>query len=1002
MKKILSLAICLLMVMSLFVGMNVSAAESDELPITGWKVQVSSVNKNNGVEGEKAEYAIDGNENTWWFTQITNPDPLPHFITIELPNVTAMGGFRYYPRTDTAAGNCTKYELYLSLDNKKFQKVSEGTYSAADYSPKTITFDKNYSAKYVRLQILASHGGYGSAKEVRVLKPQAGKASANITPNVNIDQLKSGVELGGTAAGTTPATPTVSGADDEYAVNNWKVHVSDVNKNNGVEGEKAEYAIDGKDNTWWFTQITNPTPLPHFITIELPQITEIGGYRYSPRTDTAAGNCTQYEIYLSTDNIMYEKVAEGKWSAGDYAPKTILFEKNYRAKYVRLQILDSHGKFGCAKEVRVLKPQAGKETANLNATVKLEDIDLNAPGADEIPVTNWKATASSFNINNGVPGEIPAWAFDDNPKTHWQTIINPKAEPPHYLNIELPRLTDISGIRYYPRPDGGAGVASKYEVYLSYDNENFQKVAEGEWPLNVETKTVEFDKNYKTKFIRLRIMEGTGGYASVSEIRFLSPRKNKDYALLNPTVKAAEIGGSKPTGIVPVDVVPAELPKNIYSVDELSTEGWTLEASSSNEGSPASKAIDGDQSTWWITRLTNPDPLPHYITTILPTEEVISGFRYYPCTESAAGRCNKYEIHVSHNGEDFEKIAEGEWINDFTDKAAYFDVNVKVKAVKFVILASHGEYGAAGEIRLVKADPKKETVDAKDYVAKTTKYNVKSVVFAGITVMANKPNEYPFENMFDKNLSSYYKSKTVTGEERFPITLDMNLKSTYTLQGILYQPPVSNKTEGQLRDFDIEYSLDGTTYQSVGNFINEAEDYAPKTFYFDAPIKAKYVRIKVNYAVSNVVSIGELGFLQTEEDYEREMASSGESYVLKIGSKDIKVKKNGVENVVATDVAPFIHRDYTLIPLRGLLEQMGAKVNWIDYDQKIEVVTEDGTYMIFQIEEDRVYINNIRYNTPVAPIIKDGRTFIPLRFVSENMGYNVGWDGSIQEITITN
>ena len=57
--------------------------------------------------------------------------------------------------------------------------------------------------------------------------------------------------------------------------------------------------------------------------------------------------------------------------------------------------------------------------------------------------------------------------------------------------------------------------------------------------------------------------------------------------------------------------------------------------------------------------------------------------------------------------------------------------------------------------------------------------------------------------------------------------------------------------------------------------------------------------------------------------------------------------------------------------------------------------------MLFQIENDRVYINDVRFNAQVAPIIKDGRTYIPLRFVSEHLGYNVGWDGETRTITIS-
>jgi hypothetical protein len=37
----------------------------------------------------------------------------------------------------------------------------------------------------------------------------------------------------------------------------------------------------------------------------------------------------------------------------------------------------------------------------------------------------------------------------------------------------------------------------------------------------------------------------------------------------------------------------------------------------------------------------------------------------------------------------------------------------------------------------------------------------------------------------------------------------------------------------------------------------------------------------------------------------------------------------------------------------------------------------------------------------VAPIIKDGRTFVPIRFISEAFGADVKWDANEKKITIT-
>ncbi len=797
---------------------------------------------------------------------------------------------------------------------------------------------------------------------------------------------------------------------DEHPVNNVKVYASSENKNGNNVVDPTTDAIDGDMATYWFTQITNPDPMPHYITLEYSSEIEVGGLRWYPRQDSPAGRISTCEVYLSNDNKTFQKVADGKGSPSSPETLTFTFDKNYKAKFIRLQFTKTHGDLAGAAEIRVLKPIAGKATEALNPTIKAESLTNGvvaggSSGLAELPVTFWKATASSTNANNNVPAEVPKRAFDNNLKTHWQSRITPRAMPPHYIAIELPEIQAIGGLRYYPRPDSGVGIASKYEVWLSYDNVNYQKVAEGDWELNTDVKDIVFDKNYQTKFIRFRIIEGSINFGSAAEIRALAPDSKKETALLTPTVKASEIGGTENTGIVECEEIPAVIDDTVLSLDELSVKGWTFDVSSFNKGREPEKAIDGDVSTWWFTNLEpQAEKPPHHITMILPEETAVSGLRYYECTQSPAGRCTKYEVYVSHDGVSFEKIAYGQWENAKNNRAVYFPMNVKVKAVKFVVLGAHGDYGAAGEIRLVKENPEKETVEAKDFVEKKTKYNLVETVMPGIEITSNKPENYPAINMFDENAASYYSTKQVTGEDAFPININFNLKGSFTLNGIRYFPVCDDDVKGKLKDFDVEYSLDGVNYTKIGNYKVDREtvDFQGETYIFDTPVTAKYVRIVVNDALGLLAAIGELRFLQTEENQFNDLNNSGESYVLKIGSNEIKVKKNGVETTVTTDVAPFIRNGSTLIPLRGLLEQMEAKVNWIDYDQKIEVVTQNGTYMLFQIENPRVFVDKVRHGLPVAPMIKDGRTFIPLRFVSENMGYTVGWDGAIQEITITN
>lgn len=59
-----------------------------------------------------------------------------------------------------------------------------------------------------------------------------------------------------------------------------------------------------------------------------------------------------------------------------------------------------------------------------------------------------------------------------------------------------------------------------------------------------------------------------------------------------------------------------------------------------------------------------------------------------------------------------------------------------------------------------------------------------------------------------------------------------------------------------------------------------------------------------------------------------------------------------------------------------------------------------------QIDNDLVYVTNkafgeVRYTLRSAPMIKDSRTFVPIRFISEQLGYKVDWDGETKTVTIT-
>ena len=94
--------------------------------------------------------------------------------------------------------------------------------------------------------------------------------------------------------------------------------------------------------------------------------------------------------------------------------------------------------------------------------------------------------------------------------------------------------------------------------------------------------------------------------------------------------------------------------------------------------------------------------------------------------------------------------------------------------------------------------------------------------------------------------------------------------------------------------------------------------------------------------------------------------------------------------LVDFDVAPVMEDDRTLIPLRGLFERMGASVEW-DGEKQTATVIMDDTVLSVKIDHYKAKINDSFKYMDIPTRLVEGRTMIPLRFLSEELGYVVIW-----------
>ncbi|PIV54530.1 MAG: copper amine oxidase [Caldiserica bacterium CG02_land_8_20_14_3_00_36_38] len=96
--------------------------------------------------------------------------------------------------------------------------------------------------------------------------------------------------------------------------------------------------------------------------------------------------------------------------------------------------------------------------------------------------------------------------------------------------------------------------------------------------------------------------------------------------------------------------------------------------------------------------------------------------------------------------------------------------------------------------------------------------------------------------------------------------------------------------------------------------------------------------------------------------------------------------------------------DRTIVPIRAIVEIIGGKVDWFDKERMVVIQLKDKAIKLW-IDNPMAEVNGEKIaidpnNSNVEPIIINSRTYMPIRFVSENLGCNVSWDNTTRKVTI--
>ena len=129
----------------------------------------------------------------------------------------------------------------------------------------------------------------------------------------------------------------------------------------------------------------------------------------------------------------------------------------------------------------------------------------------------------------------------------------------------------------------------------------------------------------------------------------------------------------------------------------------------------------------------------------------------------------------------------------------------------------------------------------------------------------------------------------------------------------------------------------------------------------------------------------------TDDTADKDKKEEADNTVIKmqINKKRIFVNNEAFDY----DVAPTIVNSRTLVPIRFITEAFDGKVEWNPETREV-ILTIEG-------KEIKMTIGNILEKYGVAPSIIADRTFVPVRFVADELGAETVWDDTAKTVTIT-
>ncbi len=130
------------------------------------------------------------------------------------------------------------------------------------------------------------------------------------------------------------------------------------------------------------------------------------------------------------------------------------------------------------------------------------------------------------------------------------------------------------------------------------------------------------------------------------------------------------------------------------------------------------------------------------------------------------------------------------------------------------------------------------------------------------------------------------------------------------------------------------------------------------------------------------------------------IGASAKTLEFTMGSNTMYESADNIE-AHSLENAPYTKNDRTMVPVRIISERFGADVGW-DGEKNEVSITKGDKSIILTLGSDIAVVNGEEIKLDVSPEEFNGRTMVPLRFISETLEMDVKYIASTQQVIISN